>query len=182
MAGSTRSTNSGSLSDTASRWSRIGDLAIIVEKTPAEIDYISPLELVSGPLLGFVPRSLWPGKPILDAGYQVNQEYYGMPASVYSSAAVTPYGDLYRRGGFGVVIIGMAILGMFVRAIDDRRSALGDMDPRLLFLPMLLFATLVKQEMDYLAMSASMISIVLVATLAVRLVSRRARPPSQFEG
>ena len=63
-----------------------------------------------GPVLGFIPRSVWPTKPVLAAGYEVLQEYYGMPASVHSSVAVTPYGDLYRRGGVAVVIAGMLVL------------------------------------------------------------------------
>ena len=162
--------------DASARWSRIGDVAIIVGQTPFPIEYISAAELISGPFLGFVPRSVWPGKPVLDAGYQVNQQYYAMPASVYSSAAVTPYGDLYRHGGVGIVVIGMAILGMFVRIVDDRGGAGSDIDPRLLFLPMLLFTTMVKQEMDYLALSASLVSVTLAAALAARLVSRRKMP------
>lgn len=169
----TQKTDSGSLATSADRWSRIGDVAIIVRKTPTTIDYISPVELISGPILGFVPRSLWPDKPVLDAGYQANQQYYEMPANVYSSAAVTPYGDLYRHGGVGIVILGMAILGMFVRTVDDRRGAGTDMDPRLLFLPMMLFTTLVKQEVDFLGLSASLVSLILAAALGARLVSRR---------
>lgn len=172
----TQRPDSGSLATSADRWSRIGDVAIIVRKTPTTIDYISPVELISGPILGFMPRSFWPDKPVLDAGYQVSQQYYEMPANVYSSAAVTPYGDLYRHGGVGIVILGMAILGMFVRTVDDRRGADTDIDPRLLFLPMLLFTMLVKQEVDYLALSASLVGIILAAALGARLVSRRTMP------
>lgn len=173
LRGATAQTNGGSLGISAERWSRIGDVAIIVGKTPNVIPYISSVELVSGPVLGFVPRSVWPGKPILDAGYEVSQQYYEIPGDIYNSVAVTPYGDLYRRGGQGVVIIGMAILGMFVRTVDDREGAAFHADPRLMFLPMTLFTALVKQEMDYLTLSASLVSIILVAALAVRLVSRR---------
>jgi hypothetical protein len=38
---------------------------------------------------------------------------------------------------------------------------------------MLLFTMLVKQEMDYLALSASLVSIILAAALAARLASRQ---------
>lgn len=168
-------TSGNSLNAAEDRLSRIGDVAIIAEKTPSTIPYKSSMELISGPLLGFIPRSIWPGKPVLDAGYQTNVEYYGAAASVHSSAAVTPYGDLYRRGGIVVTIVGMAVLGMFVRAIDDREGAFRGVDPRLMFLPMLLLATLVKQEMDYLGISASIVSVVLVAAFGARLVSRRAQ-------
>lgn len=174
MIRSTSQNEPGQLfAESADRLSRIGDVAIIMGKTPAAVPYISPVELISGPVLGFVPRSVWPDKPVLDAGYQVNQQYYEMPSNIYSSAAVTPYGDLYRHGGVGIVILGMAILGLFVRSVDDRGTARSDLDPRLLFLPMLMFTMLVKQEMDYVALTASLVSMILTAALAGRLVSRR---------
>lgn len=155
------------------RWSRIGDVSTIVTQTPSHVPFLSPAELLAGPFLGLIPRSIWPGKPVLDAGYQVNQIYYGGASSTYSSAAVTVYADLYRHGGFPVLIIGMLFLGFFVRMIDSRTTTSGDVDLRLMFLPMLLFTSLVKQEVDYLALTASLFSILLTAALAVRLVSRR---------
>lgn len=166
------------------RLARIGDVAIIVTKSPSAVPFVSPLELVGGPVLGLIPRSLWPGKPVLDAGYQANIAYYGAPPSVYSSAALTPYGDLYRHGGLVVVIVGMGALGMFVRVVDDRKGPTATVDPRMMFLPMLLFATLVKQETDYLALSASVVSIVVAAALGVRLVSRgtnQGHPPGSTQ-
>lgn len=166
----------GSVGDSSDRWSRIGDVAIIMVKTPSTIGYKSPVDLVVGPFLGFVPRSVWPDKPVLDAGYQVNHQYYEMPAKIYSSASVTPYGDLYRFGGVVIVIIGMVILGMFVRVVDDRGASGSDIDPRLLFLPMLLFTNLVKQEKDYVGLSAAMVGFILTAALAARMVSERTKP------
>lgn len=164
---------SGSQAQFLTRWSRIGDVSIIVAQTPSRIPYISPAELLVGPILGLVPRSIWPEKPVLDAGYQVNQIYYGAPSTTYSSAAVSPYADLYRHGGFPVLVVGMLILGFFVRSVDSRASENGDGDPRLMFLPMILFTSLVKQEVDYLGFSASIVSILLTAAFAVRLASRR---------
>jgi len=165
----------------AERLSRIGDIAIIVTETPRTVPFVSPLELLSGPVLGFVPRSIWPGKPVLDAGYQASIAYYGVPSSVHSSSALTPYGDLYRHGGIIVVFGGMSLLGMFVRVVDDRDGGDATSDPRMIFLPMLLFTTLVKQEMDYLSLSASVVSIALAASLGARIVSRQAvRRPESF--
>lgn len=155
------------------RWSRIGDVSIIVTQTPYPVPFLSPAELLAGPFLGLVPRSIWPDKPVFDAGYQVNQIYYGAASTTYSSAATTPYADLYRHGGFPILVSGMLFLGLFVRMIDSRTSIAGHVDLRLMFLPMLLFASLVKQEVDYLSLSASLVSILLTAALAVRLVSRR---------
>lgn len=155
------------------RWSRIGDVSIIVTQSPSPIPFVSPVELLAGPFLGFIPRSIWPGKPILNAGYEINQIYYGAAPTTYSSAATTVYADLYRHGGLIVVILGMLLLGFFVRMVDSRTSTAGEFDLRLMFLPMLLFTSLVKQETDYLALSASLVSIILTAAISVRLVSRR---------
>lgn len=161
----------GSLRQMIRRLSRIGDVTVIVSKTPSSIAYAPAGDLFLGPVLGFIPRSVWPTKPVLAAGYEVLQEYYGMPASVYSSVAVTPYGDLYRRGGVHVVIAGMLVLGLLVRALDSRDGGSPRDDPRLLFLPMLLFLAVVKQEIDYVSFFAAIPSTLLIAALASRLVS-----------
>lgn len=167
----------GSGDPAAQRLSRIGDVAIIVSQSPSPVPYVTPTDFMAGPLLGFIPRSVWPGKPVLDAGYQANIAYYHTPPSVYSSAALTPYGDLYRHGGITIVILGMLVLGIFVRVIDDRDGPVVTGDPRMLFLPMLFFTTLVKQETDYLGLTASIVSIVAAAAIGVRLASRGGATP-----
>ena len=128
------------------RWSRLGDVAIIVNQSPSPIPFASPTELLVAPILGFVPRSIWPDKPVLDAGYQINQLYYHSAPGSYSSAAATPYGDLFRHGGIPVVLLGMVLFGGLLRLVDSRPPRGGSNDPRVLFLPMLLFTGVVKQE------------------------------------
>lgn len=152
------------------RLSRLGDVTIIVQKTPRQVPYVSPIPLLESPLLGLVPRSVWHGKPVLDAGLAMSSTYYELPANVLSSSAMTPYGDLWRRGGLLVVLSGMAVIGVLARAVDCRAGSAVH-DPRLLFLPMLLFTQLVKQESDYVGLFASLVGVVLLATLAARLVN-----------
>ncbi|MGK5110419.1 hypothetical protein [Geodermatophilus sp. CPCC 205506] len=165
----------------ADRLARVGDVAVVLQKTPAVVPYRSPVDLASSPFLGMVPRSLWPGKPVLDAGYVMSTEYYGLPADVYTSSAMTPYGDLWRHGGIWVLVLGMAGLGMLVRSVDDRP---GDpaTDPRLLFLPMLLFTPLVKQEIDYLNLMASLVTTVVATTVASRVVAATSGGPGRRRG
>jgi hypothetical protein len=146
-------------------------------QTPDPIPYESALELATGPLLGVVPRSIWPDKPVLDAGYQANIRYYHSPAWVRSSSAVTPYGDLYRRGGPVVVILGMALLGWFIRVVDSRTGPNLAESPALLILPILLFPILVKQEMDFLGLSAAIVNTIVVAAVGVRLIAATERRP-----
>ena len=52
-------------------------------------------------------------------GYQFGQIYFGVPATNYTSFAVTPLGDLYRHGGWIPVLVGMFLLGCGVRFLDE---------------------------------------------------------------
>jgi hypothetical protein len=147
--------------------------AIIMQRTPMQIGFLSPLQLVEGPIVALVPRALWPGKPIYDSGYQVSQEYYGLPSTVYTSSSVTPVGDLYRHGGWIPVILGMFLLGCGVRFLDDVLDVCGNPHSALLFL--LLFPSLVNQENDWVGMLSGIPGILLTWLLAVCITFRRRR-------
>lgn len=101
------------------RLSEISSPAIMMQKTPSQIPYLSPVQTFESVAAGLIPRALWPGKPVLDAGYQFSQEYYGTPPAERTSAAITPEADLWRYGGWAPVIAGMAFLGWLVRVLDD---------------------------------------------------------------
>jgi hypothetical protein len=156
------------------RVSRIGDVAVIAQVTPAQVPYADATELLTAPLIGVVPRSLWPGKPVLSAGYEMTSIYYGLPTSGYSSSAVTPYGDLWRHGGPFVLVLGMMFLGWLLRMVDGLGGVLRT-DPRGLFLPALLLASIAKQENDYVSLMAGLPATLLVAYSASRLVRALSR-------
>jgi hypothetical protein len=161
---------SSSASFLLSRIREIDSPAIIMQRTPDQIGYVSPVQLVTGPVASLVPRALWPGKPILDTGYQISQMYYELPATVYTSSAVTPVGDLYRHGGWIPVIVGMFILGCLTRFLDDILDV--SRDPHAVFLFLLLFPSLVKQEDDWVSMVASLPGTLVVWLLAMYLTFR----------
>lgn len=168
LAGDTVSTSdAASWDQLAVRLSRIGDVAIIVQKTPSMIPEGSPRELAEAPLLGVIPRTLWPGKPALVAGQVMAQQYYNSTKT--TSAAVTPEGDLWRHGGGIPLVIGMGLFGFLVALVDNRRGN-ASRDPRLLFLPMLLFSSIVKEESDYVGLLAGLATTAIVSALAVWLV------------
>jgi hypothetical protein len=90
-----------------------------------------------------------------------------------ASAAITPYGSLYRYGGHVFVALGMAMLGAFVRWLDERSKA-GRMDVTILILPLLLFADFVKQEAGFTDLLMTIPSALLFATMMRWLLTRSA--------
>jgi hypothetical protein len=142
-----------------------------MQRTPSQIGFTSPVQLVTGPIATLVPRALWPGKPILDSGYQFSQRYYDLPTTVYTSSAITPAGDLYRHGGWIPVVLGMFLLGCGARLLDEAVDVRGH--PHAIFLFVLLFPSLIKQEADWVGMLAGLPEILLVWLLTVYLTFRR---------
>lgn len=155
----------------AQRIRTIDSPAIIMQRTPGQIPYINPGQLAVSPVIDLVPRILWPGKPVLSVGYQMSQEYYQLPSQVYTSSGITPEGDLYRHGGWVVLIAGMFLIGCCARVVDEvadlRRSAHG------MFLIILLFPGLVQAETDCATLLAGIPATALLWFGAVALSFRR---------
>ena len=159
-----------------SRIREIDSPAIIMQRTPAEIGFVSPVQLVTAPIATLVPRAVWPGKPILNSGYEFSQTYYELPATVYTASAITPVGDLYLHGGWIPVIVGMFLLGCGVRLLDDVMDVYGS--PYCIFLFLLLFPSLVKQEGDWVGTLAGIPGTLLIWLFATYLTfGKRERPP-----
>ena len=162
-----------SLDFTLGRIQEIDAPAIILQRTPAQIPYSSPAGLFEAPVLGIIPRAIWPSKPIMDTGYKFSQQYYGLPSTLYTSSAITPIGDLYRHGGWIPVIGGMFILGCLIHLLDkvlDVRD-----NPHAVFLVLLLFPELVKGEVDWITLLAGIPTTLLVWWLTVRITFRARR-------
>ncbi len=148
----------------------IDNPAIIMQRTPGQIPFSSPVQLIEAPLVDIVPRAIWPGKPILATGYQFSQQYYGLPSTVYTSSAITPIGDLYRHGGWIPVIVGMFLLGCGVRLLDDVLDVRAN--PHAIFLVLLLFPSLVSAEADWVTFLAGIPGTVAIWLLALALTFR----------
>ncbi len=150
----------------AERIRTIDTPAIIMQRTPAEIPYGNPAQLLISPAAGLIPRILWPGKPIFAPGYEISQEYFQLPPQIYTSSDVTPEGDLYRHGGWFPLILGMFLLGCLMRIIDDvadlRRGAHGA------FLILLLLPDTVQAGSDCATLLAGIPGVVLLWFFVVR--------------
>ena len=93
--------------------------AIIMQRTPRQIAFASPVQLVEAPMAEMIPRVIWPGKPVSLAGDWFSQGYYELPSTSFTASALTPVGGLYQHGGWIPVIAGMFFLGVGVRLLDD---------------------------------------------------------------
>jgi hypothetical protein len=149
------------------RIQEIDSPAIILQRTPSQIAFSSPVQLVDAPVAALVPRAIWPSKPILDTGYQFSQDYYELPSTIYTSSSITPVGDLYRHGGWLPVMVGMLLLGSMVRLLDDVLDVRAN--PHAIFLVLLLFPSLVKGEQDWVTLLAGIPATVLIWVFSVRL-------------
>lgn len=163
----------GSVSYLLARGQDVDAPAIIMQRTPGQIPYSDPVQLITGPLSALIPRVLWPGKPILATGYQFGQQYFEIPATVYSSTTITPIGDLYRYGGWLPVLIGMFVLGCGIRLLDDFLDVRAN--PQTVVLTLFLFPSLVMSEQDWITLLAAIPAFILVWWLAVALTFRRRR-------
>jgi threonine/homoserine/homoserine lactone efflux protein len=80
-------------------------------------------------------------------------------------------GDLYRHGGWIPVIVGMFLLGCGIRLLDDVLDVSGN--PHSMFLFLLLFPSLVKQEDDWVGTVAGIPGTLLIWLLATYLTFRK---------
>ncbi len=153
------------------RIQEIDSAAIIIQRTPQQINYANPMQLIQIPLTGFVPRVVWHGKPIQLPMYEVSQEYYDQPATVYTAAAITPVGDLYRYGGWIPVILGMLFLGCVIRLLDDVLDIFKN--PQVIFLLLLLYPSVVVAESGWVAIFSGVPLTIIVWLFAVVIAFRR---------
>jgi hypothetical protein len=155
----------------ATRIRSIDSPAIILQRTPSQIPYGNPAQLLVSPVLDVIPRALWPGKPVLATGLQMSQEYFELPPQIDTSSDITPEGDLYRHGGWFWLVAGMFLLGCGLRIFDEgtdlRRSVHGA------FLMLLLFPTIVMAGTDCATLLAGIPGMVLLSLAVVATCFKR---------
>lgn len=144
---------------------QIDSPAVIMQRTPSQIGFASPVQLAAGPVAGIVPRALWPGKPIMTTGYQFSQQYFGLPATTYTSTGETTVGSLYLHGGWIPVLAGMFLLGCGIRLLDDTLDVRAN--PHAIFLVLLLLPSLVEGEEDWQAVLTAIPAALFVWVFAV---------------
>ncbi len=165
-----------SATDVAERLRLIDNVGIVVQKTPGTLPYVGATPILTAPVLGVIPRLVWPSKPVLATGYLFNQQYYEVPATIRSSSAPTNIGDLYRHAGLLAVVTGMVLLGALMRTVDD--TVHHGLNLRYILVFLALWVELTAVENGAVALIAGMPKVVVVALVASYLAFARSSTPS----
>lgn len=157
------------------RFRGIDGVAIVRQRTPSEIPYVSIEQTFAEPILGLIPRVVWHNKPVYTTGLDYAREYLGQSRVVVSASTPTQIGDLYRRGGVVAVAVGMALVGalcrVLARVLRPRR------DPRVVLLAVPILLALANMDSDFLILPLAVIQTALLTGVACRVVFRATSAP-----
>ncbi len=117
------------------------------------------------PLYPFVPRFLWPSKPILDEGQRFS---IALETGATTSTAVTYPADLYLQFGLLGIPVGMFVLGVVVQWLTNRMS--GPMEPRDLFVYAAVFLSGFPLEGDVFSVWTGLIKLLAILYVLRRLI------------
>ncbi|MCL1594866.1 MAG: hypothetical protein M3132_11010 [Actinomycetia bacterium] len=157
-----------SIASVTSRTQSIDSLGLIIARTPTQIPFRDVMALPAEVASMFVPRSLWPNKPIIAEGYRFAIEYTGQSRAVHNSFAVTLVGDAYRHGGLLSVLGFGLLLGMYLAVLDRLVNPLKHTAALIMFIALAL--NLAKSESGIAVTIASQARTALVVGVMMVLV------------
>jgi hypothetical protein len=132
------------------------------------------------PIYPFVPRFLWPSKPIIQEGGWFTVALRGGSGdalSAGSSTAITYPGDLYLQFGLPGILVGMFALGVVAQWFTNRVN--GTAEPRDLFVYAAVFLIGFPIEADVFSVWASLIKLLVILYVLGRLIYG---PPRRISG
>lgn len=105
------------LQASGSRINALGVATVIFRDTPSRVPYQRG-RTIALIFIAYIPRVLWPGKPMTTIGQWVT-DTYGPGPEIRSSTAPTWVGELYFNFGYPAVFIGTLLLGVWFRLLQD---------------------------------------------------------------
>src|SRR5207244_1234098 len=99
--------------------------------------------------MSYIPRLLWPGKPVFETAQWVTDNF-GAGPQVRSATACTWLGEFYFNFGWTGILVGMAIMGMYMRFFQEYFLRLDATIPAMLAGVVTIFTIAVAMEADLL--------------------------------
>lgn len=106
------------LEATGRRLDAIGIASVIIRDTPSVSPFQNGRTLALIPI-AFIPRILWPGKPIIPIGGWISKTYTRYGYLTDTNLAATWIGEFYLNFGLAGVAGGMWVLGMILRFVHE---------------------------------------------------------------
>lgn len=144
----------------------IDEVAIVVQRTPDEIDYIPPLDTVGEATGVLIPRVLWKDKPIYTSGLSYARDYWNQSTSTFSSRSPTLLGDTYLRGGLITTAIILALVGAVMASLNRALSPRQNPTAAPMFVTV--WTNLALLEEPIITKAASLVQVLLVTAVVMR--------------
>lgn len=154
-------------------------LALSVKMTPSPQPFGLGRSYLDAFVAAFIPRQLWPNKPVYDAGREFEQKYLAMPTFYNGHTSAHLIGDFYRNFSFIGLIVGTALLGISYRWLYLFCSP-GSQNPAGVFIYALLlprFFHYMEGDVGYILVNGSRLAILVFA--AALLIGLRRRSASR---
>ena len=148
---------------------------LIVALTPTVLPFEGWQQFLMLPTK-FVPRLLWPDKPILSRGRWFSVQYRGLDDDTTSSSAMTMFGEGFLFFGWTGVCVGMLIVGSVLAVLFRGLSPRGFLPVYLALLPTILE---IEPELSSYVTSLVQRSLVFVIVFFVFTYRSRALRPVQ---
>jgi len=130
------------LRTTARRLAIVNSTATIVRDCGTRVEYAYGRTLWLGIVTTAVPRLFWPDKPTTNIGLEVGKTFHMAGFANYSQIAPSQIGELYWNFNVPGIVVGMFLVGIWLRVLYLRFGANQGSNPlRLAMYVTLLYAT-----------------------------------------
>ena len=134
------------------RLDAVGVVSLIVRDTPSVSPFQNGRTLALIPV-AYVPRILWPDKPVITIGQWVTEAYVPGGYLVESNVGTSWVGEFYLNYGVTAVILGMMVMGLMFRFAHEALMRPGSP------IPIVVAATIVISELALAVQSSVVIAI-----------------------
>jgi hypothetical protein len=125
----------------------ITSVAAVLRDVPDQVDYKYGETLAQAPISIFIPRILWPGKPVLNIGHEFGTTFH-LISVVDRETMIAPslVGEFYWNFGLLGVVIGMFLVGGVYRLVYQKYGTLTGFEPITSGIYIMLFMRLIHFE------------------------------------